>query len=157
MKSRGFTIIELTVVISLIIIVTVATLVFVNPTTNLAKSRDNKRLSDLETLDRVINEYRIDNGAYPDALGILRTSTSLPAGATSLQSSSAGWIEENLSVYTSKLPTDPKNNATYYYSYKHDITSYEINAVLEYYVVKSQNDGGNDTGKYEIGNNLTII
>jgi hypothetical protein len=34
-----------------------------------------------------------------------------------LSSSNPGWIYENLSSYTEKLPIDPQNDEDYFYSY----------------------------------------
>lgn len=42
-------------------------------------------------------------------------------------------------------------------TYVHTNNSYELNVVLEYYLEKSQEDGGNDAAVYEIGNDLTLL
>lgn len=42
-------------------------------------------------------------------------------------------------------------------TYVHTNNSYELNVVLEYYLEKSKNDGGNNPAIYEIGNDLTLI
>jgi hypothetical protein len=122
-----------------------------------SRARDDRRLSDINILDQAINEYLLDNGDYPDVVGTLRDSTSLPSGNTSLDNSSDGWIDADLSKYTAKLPVDPLNDATYHYSYYHNITGYELNAVLEYYTEYAQEDGGDDPDIYEMGNNTTLI
>ena len=56
-----------------------------------------------------------------------------------------------------KLPIDPVNDSTYYYSYKKSSKGYEIDAKLEYYNTYSSNDGGNDSSLYEIGTDLSIM
>ena len=42
-------------------------------------------------------------------------------------------------------------------NYVHTPNSYELDATLEYYLDKSQNDGGNNPDVYEIGNDLNLI
>ena len=123
-----------------------------------AKARDQVRLSDISTLDRAISEFALDNKRYPDIVDIPRTSTSLPGGNSGpFESAYAGWIDEDLSAYIPKLPVDPINDVSYFYSYQHNATSYELNARLESLEEYMENDGGNNVGLYEIGNNLTLL
>jgi len=153
----GVTLTELIIVITLITIITSTSLLLLKPAEKRAKARDNHRLSDLSTLDRVINEYLLDYSDYPDLYDVLRDSTTLPGGGTSVDNAAAGWIDEDLSAYTSHLPVDPINDATYRYYYYHDNTGYELNAVMEFLTEEPANDGGNDPIRYEMGNNLTLI
>ena len=156
--EKGFTLVELMLVIFLITTLTAVLILIFKPAEANSRARDEKRLSDAYSLDRAVAEYQLDKNAYPDSLGVLRVSTTLPTGATGpVQNSTSGWISSDLSVYLPKLPTDPLNNSTYFYSYKHDVSGYEIDVKLEYYANYSQTDGGNDAEIYEVGNNLTII
>ncbi len=130
----------------------------VDPVSLKKRGRDNKRISDMSVLERIIAEYLLDTGSYPDILDTTRNSSVLPTGnAGPLFSSSDGWIDQNLSVYEVKLPVDPLNDATYNYKYRHTASGFEINTVLEYYTDKSSEDGGNDDSVYEVGNDLTIF
>ena len=109
------------------------------------RGRDEKRLSDLAALDRAINEYKLDNKGFPDAVDTTRYSNALPVGnAGPLAKSSDGWIDVDLTNYLVRLPVDPTNDDTYRYSYRHTQYSYEINAVLEYDTTAMLNDGGDD-------------
>lgn len=157
-ESKGFTLVELAIVISISAILLI-TFLLTNSVENIAKARDNKRLGDLILLDQAINSYLLDKNSYPDDVNILRTSTSLPQGQTGpFENVSTGWIKAaGLENYMSRLPTDPLNNSTYYYSYKHTVTGYELDVYLEFYTDKSQGDGGNNDTLYETGNDLTII
>jgi len=155
--NRGFTLIELVIATSLILLFLTATVLIVHPVEQLKKARDNKRISDLSLIDRAITEYKIDYGYYPDTADTLRTSTTLPQGNTSLTSSTSGWIKQNLSAYTTKLPIDPKNDEIYFYKYIQNGFTYELNAKLEYYFEQAISDGGGDPTVYEIGNNLSLI
>lgn len=156
-KQRGFTFVELMVVIAIVILIFTLVSVLVNPVDQIKKARDNQRLSDITTLDRVINEYLLNNVRYPDQESILRCSNILPSGSSDLDNSNPGWIYENLSSYTEKLPTDPLNTDTFHYCYIHNATGYEISAKLEYYVEKMSEDGGDSVEFFEVGNNLNLI
>ena len=155
--QKGFTYIELVVVLTLLLILIVLITVFVNPVSQMKKSRDEKRLSDMSTLDRAINEFLLDNSRYPDLEDNLRISTTLPPGSSNLNNSNLGWIFDDLSNYVDKQPTDPVNDSDYFYLYIHSSNTYEINTKLEFYVDEMINDGGNDPDLYEIGNNLNLI
>lgn len=157
-KAFGFTLIELLIVIAVTMLIFTTILLITRPEEQKAKARDNRRLADITTLDRAILEYRIDNDVYPDLVNTLRTSTSLPVGNTGpYELITDGWLDADLSYYTSKLPIDPVNNGTYYYAYQHTTTNYELNARLEYYTGYMEEDGGNSASWYEIGTDLTIL
>ena len=157
-ESKGFTLVELAIVISISAILLI-TFLITNSVENVSKARDNKRLGDIALMDQAINSYLVDKNSYPDDINVLRTSTSLPQGQTGpLENISGGWIKAaGLESYMPRLPIDPINNSTYYYSYKHTVNAYELNVRLEFYIDKSQGDSGNDDTLYETGNDLTII
>lgn len=156
-NSDGMTLLEVILATTITIVLFTVIWILVNPTVMLKRGRDEKRLSDLSMLDRVITEYKLDQGSYPDTVNTLRTSTTLPVGSTSLTSVKAGWIACNLSTYTSRFPIDPINDSTYYYSYFHTSDGYELDAKLEYNTSLMSSDGGNDPNSYEVGNNLNLI
>ena len=155
--SAGFTIIEVVIVTGLIILLASLLIINVDPVGSKKKSRDEKRMSDVSTIDRAISEFVADKKRYPDQSNILRQSTILPAGSSQLTSSKSGWIQEDLSSYSSLLPIDPLNDDLYHYYYIHNLNSYEVNAKLEILTTEMINDGGNDDSFYEIGNNLNLI
>ena len=145
-KLAGFTLVELILIMGILVLLISGAVVVVNPSEYLKKSRDNKRLSNLETLDRAINEFLLDNGRYPGTENILFSSTS-----------PSGWIDEDLSQYTSVQPIDPSHDKGYYLMYFHNSNSYEVNAQVEYLFDEAANDGGDDPNMYELGNNLNLI
>lgn len=159
-KDAGLTLVELIVVIAILVMLMVSAVFILRPDQKRKKAQDEKRLSDISMLERAINEYLVDNGNYPDEANVTRISTTLPPGSPgSLASSTAGWINQDLSRYVARLPLDPINDGNYYYSYRHTVNAYELNARLEYlteYAVNSY-DGGNDDALFEAGNNLTIL
>ena len=67
-KSRGFTIIELIVVIAIIAIL--AGIVVVSVSGYLANARDSKRLQDMQQLKTALALYYADHGFYPPSTGV---------------------------------------------------------------------------------------
>lgn len=157
MRKGLVTMVELIVVMTIVLIFMAVVLLSIDLPEKHARARDVKRISDLSLLDSAINQYRMDNKIYPDTESILRTSTVLPSGSGQLQSSSSGWIKQDMSKYLSRMPTDPVNDATYHYCYIHNSSGYELDAKLENQTDQMQNDGGNDPNMYEMGNILTLI
>lgn len=156
-KQGGFTLVELIAASTIALLLLTLTIVVYNPVERNKKARDGKRLSDISKIDRAISEFMLDKKYYPDTEGVLRFSDTLPSGSTSLNKSNKGWIFDNLSSYTSMLPTDPINDATYRYSYIRGSNGYELDAKLESMTDEMISDGGNDNLMYEVGNNLNLI
>lgn len=158
LNSNGVSIVEIGIVVFILSLIILSSILIINPAEQRQRAKDEKRLSDISTLDRAINEFNIDNESYPDQSDVLRVSYLLPLGNEGpLENSSTGWIQQDLSTYLQKLPTDPVNDSQFFYSYQRDSNGYEINARLEYYLDMAQNDGGNDLNVYEVGNDLTTI
>jgi len=63
-KSRGFSLIELLVVIGIIGVLTTITVIAVQG--NLKKSRDARRIADLQQVALALEVYKESSGAYPD-------------------------------------------------------------------------------------------
>lgn len=157
LSEDGITYMEVVLVLGIAVFFLVSIITLVNPVEAQRRKRDEKRLSDIAYLDSAINNYALDNQGYPALDSALFTSNTLPGTGTNLALSSAGWIDEDISDYAEKLPLDPLNDDTFFYSYIHDDVSYELNAVLESYTDEMTSDGGNDPARYEMGNNLLLI
>ena len=157
-NSKGFSLIELTV--SLFILITISSIAFMYlyPAAQKRKARDVKRVADLRSLSRAIEEYRINTGSYPDADNTTRTSNALPTGNSGpYESVTQGWIDVSFSSYIQKIPVDPKNTGAYVYTYRKNGSNYELNAVLESTAISMTSDGGNNSSKYETGTSLTLM
>lgn len=120
-KQKGFTIVELLVVIVVISILVSITVVSYNGVQK--KSRDGVRSQTIAQIQRALESYKSEKGRYPAHIGV---STNVPSGfmgdwgtGYSYSVDTAGnWMKEL--VDAKKLPAtplDPTNNNTYYFTY----------------------------------------
>ena len=156
--SKGFTLLELIIVIGILAILGTVSVLVLNPAQLFAQARDTTRIQDLQTMNSALGLY-VSSVSSPslgatancfvqptEALalancgtrhsGTSSTNNGVSAGLRS--TASAGWIPVNFDGISggsplATLPVDPTNNATYFYSYAPDNTNktYELNANLE--------------------------
>ena len=180
---KGFTLVELLVVIAIIAILAAVVVLIVNPLEITKQSRDAARLSDLASLQQAMNVATQESNFYVcgvDGLGAANTGycTGKSSAASATQSDGTGWVKADLStqknVSVPNLPLDPTNDDTtsLVYTYCADAGTalvpahdWEINAKLESdkYANASDdtknkmvNDGGDADGFYEVGSKLTL-
>lgn len=172
-QLKGFTLVELLVVIAIVAILAAVVVLIINPLELTRRGRDAARLSDLSNLQNAINvavqEATNSGEAILCAGGSYPCNTpSFPLQANTRLSDGTGWVKVNLggqqSVSVPTLPVDPTNDATYHYSYCADDDAWEIDSTLESEQQKPKmaSDGGDQnatdtTGKFEVGSNLTLI
>ena len=100
---KGFTIVELLIVIVVIGILAAITVVAYNGIQQ--RARDSKRTSDVKSLQKVIELYRVDNGEYPlNAAGTANTGYNISA--------ISGLLVPN---YINSMPEDPTASISYQY------------------------------------------
>jgi len=108
MKKKGFTLIEMLVVIAIIGLL--ATLILVNINRAAAKARDSRRLAEIKQIQNALAMYYVDHNAYPISGNCGSTSPSAN-WCNSIQSlSNDHWIRNgtsDLSPYIKQDPTDP--------------------------------------------------
>lgn len=158
--EQAFTLVELLVVIAIVAVLAGAVLIAINPQSLLQKSRDSKRLQDMDTLVKAVNLALVDGEI---ALGDFGPTTS-GAGAQAVDGS--GWVSFNiptgktgLSKFIPALPLDPLNTGSNVYTFQSTTADFEINAVLEHADngTKMGTDGGDSAAVYEVGTSLTVI
>lgn len=110
-KQKGFTIVELLIVIVVIGILAAITIVAYNGIQTRAK--DATRLSDIQSINKAILAYYAVNGTYPEE------TPSPGTGGAEASTDTAGTFLEHLknAGFLSQVPLDPLNNSNYYYSY----------------------------------------
>lgn len=176
--AKGFTLVELLVVIAIIAVLAAVVVLIINPLELTRRSRDATRLSDLANLQTAINvaaQEATNSGTEILCVGGLTGGYCTGrSDQDSRASNGTGWVKVDLSnqksVSVPTLPADPTNNATYHYTYCADGSAWEIDAKLEsqQQIAKMRDDGGpanydNDitgtapTGLYESGSNLALI
>lgn len=70
-KTKGFTLVELLVVIAVLAILAALLVILANPLKNLSLARDGVRKNDLSLLKNSLATYFTANGKYPDSLTVL--------------------------------------------------------------------------------------
>lgn len=109
-KQKGFTIIELLIVIVVIAILAAVSIVAYNGIQQ--RARDSERQSEMQTIEKALALYYIDNGGYPDCAG----GTYVPGatrGACNLPTLASVLVPK----YISSIPLDPINIGNDVYRY----------------------------------------
>ena len=104
-RARGFTLIELMVVI--VIIGLLATVVVINVMPSQDRAMAEKARADVALLEQAMEAYRLDNLAYPAGGQGLQALLSAPAGLARPERYRKGG-------YIRRLPADPWGNAYQY-------------------------------------------
>ncbi|PIR60443.1 MAG: hypothetical protein COU67_02130 [Candidatus Pacebacteria bacterium CG10_big_fil_rev_8_21_14_0_10_44_54] len=118
-KTAGFTFIELLVSATIIIVLSVIGMV------SFAKAgksaRDARRKADLAMVQQAMVQYKVNEGGL----------YYVPAGADG-KAKFVNLVNElkNEGYLSSPVPADPKNDATYYYTYSGDTVSFTVSAAL---------------------------
>ncbi len=123
-SARGFTIVELILVIGIIGILTGGVISAINVPLQLQKARDGQRKTDLLKIQSALELYRTDQGSYPSSI----------ASGTPIQS------PDGQSVYMKSVPWDPKDPIVrYQYCFYNNNSKYALRACLE-----NTSDSGKD-------------
>ena len=184
MQRKGFTLIEILIVIAIVAVLSAAIILALSPAEILRKSRDATRIADLSTLNNALVRYLSDvnspdlDGNWGGAQGCSAHASSGMTGAcntggrfattsvnwvasSSLAIDGTGWIPVDFTLISSgapisSLPKDPTNDGTYFYAYAVDkgALRYEINADME--SAKYRSGGSGDLEGNDGGNDNNL-
>ncbi len=110
LRHRGFTIVELLIVIVVIAILAAITIVAFNGVQQ--RARDAKRQSDVKTIAKALELYYTEKGAYPNATNYTPGSTTINSGWSTTADGSWSNLEAALQPYVSALPRSPGNSTS---------------------------------------------
>lgn len=110
--KKGFTLLEVLLVIAIIAILAAIVIIAINPAKQLADSRNAQRRSDVETILNGVYQYMVDNnGTIPATITVTATEI-CKTGATSCSGLiDLGVITAN-EKYIVSMPTDPTGAST---------------------------------------------
>ena len=112
-NKRGFTLVELVVVMAVLGILAGVLIVGLNPAAQFKKSRDGRRRADLEQIRSALEMCYADEGSYP--VGSLSSGSNITCGGTTYMT----------------IPADPLAGKSYTYGSADGIT-YSISASLDF-------------------------
>ena len=180
--KKGFTLLELLIVIGILAILSTTIVLVINPAELLKKARDAQRISDLNTLKTAIAYYVTETPSpsmgvaaqtYSDVEGV--TCFTAASATTTVTTDGLGWIPINFDDMAGgspigSLPTDPTGTAKdadpgYYYAYGVETTNHTFKLVANMESATYKNtgpgdvestDGGEDPDLYEVGTYMTL-
>jgi len=140
--NKGFTLVEMLVAIGILGIMATAALVVLNPFTQIQKGNDAKRKADLSQIQKALEIYYQDYGAYPDQSGFeLDPITSSP-GITPVLKTLKTW-GSTWRPYMNVIPSDPVSTKNYVYYVTNNGQSYYLYASLDRGIHDPQTCSGN--------------
>lgn len=105
---KGFTLIEILLVIGIISILASVIIVAINPARQFAQTRNTQRWSNVNTILNAVNQYVIDNnGSLPSAIPTTTSTEICKTGAASCTSLIDLSVLTNSAIYITSMPVDP--------------------------------------------------
>jgi len=176
-NNKGFTLIELVIVIAIIAVLGTAVFLNIRPGEILSNSRNATRKSDVQNLVNAVNKGIVSGDIVLTATNGWKSSAD---NGASYVVTGAGYVPFTQALANgtakldlSKLPSDPMNGnsiapvnnvnqiiggtATYKVAYCSDGKDFEVNVYLENDTKNEMaNDGGNNPTAYEVGSNTQL-
>ena len=184
--KKGFTLLELLIVIAILAILATVVVLVLNPAEYLKQARDTQRMNDLDAVKSALNLYIANstssaplsvsgacygagNGRVTAAPTVNPFTAPTTAAAASINQTVAGsgWIPVNFSAMVGgsplgKLPVDPANpndgGHLYAFSCDSGATQFKLSTALESskYQGLMTTDGGTSNSYYEVGTNMGL-
>ncbi|MGA1050356.1 MAG: prepilin-type N-terminal cleavage/methylation domain-containing protein, partial [Minisyncoccia bacterium] len=131
--NKGFTLLEILLVIAAIGILAAIVLVAINPNRQIAQVRNAQRRSDINTIYKALEQYLIDNKDYPE--GITGTPKAI---CNNTVTPDCVDLEVLVPTYLAEIPTDPSGG------------------VYEVYINSENNRIAVESKDAELGQNIAI-
>lgn len=110
---KGFTLIEILIVIGLIAILAAVTIIALNPTASFAKARDSERQTEMAQIFTAINRYVVDGNSADGITGIAACLGTAPEWTGNPDFPAAFATTLTTGGYLQAMPTDPTAGAQY--------------------------------------------
>ena len=110
MNKKGFTLLEILIVITILVLLIVGLIIVINPVFQIKKAHDTQKISDLDVLRKALEDYYNDKNCYPTLSQLCYLGG---ANGDDLSSQTSCYICGNesqsptLKPYMSRLPCDP--------------------------------------------------
>ncbi len=134
-KKKGFTLLEILLVIGIIAVLATVVIVSLDPATRFRDARDARRLSDIQSILSAVHQYIVDNrGELPSGLDTtereISTDGSGCAISTDVCSVSGGSdcidLSGELARYLKTIPYDPENGSASHTRYSVQVDANNI-------------------------------
>jgi type II secretion system protein G len=149
---RGFTLVELIIVVGVIAILAAGTIAVLNPFTQFQKADDSRRKSDLSQIQKGLEVYYQDLGRYP------QNATQCNYEVLGNNSDGNDCIEwgKSWQPYMNVVPKDPKEANSYVYFVTTDGQAYFLYANLSRGTVDKQSCNNGDACNSLSSNNIPV-
>lgn len=184
-KIKGFTLVELLIVIGILSILTSMVVIVLNPDQLIKQSRDSKRFVDLQILNKAFSMNQSVGGVTLATSGVIYVS--IPSSSSTCAGENlpvipgwtyhcvdlahyrnidgTGWIpvdftqvQSSLGALFASLPIDPVNTTVNGLYYTYVVGSWALSAGIESekYQAQANADGGYSPNRYEVGNDMSL-
>lgn len=104
LKEKGFTLVELLVVIGVLTILLSIVLIAVNPSRQFSQANNTQRRSDVSAILNAINQYAADNNGD---ISTINGGAALPTGAANISDDGVDICDALVPTYIAEFPYDP--------------------------------------------------
>jgi len=115
MNQKGFTLLEILLVVAIIAILAGIVILAINPTKQLAESRNAQRRADVNTILSAVYQYTIDNNGAPASITTTQAeicNTGVAASTCTTNSLVDLSVLTTNEEYLTSVPTDPTGSST---------------------------------------------